>query len=395
MAGEADTPRERTTPIAAEALKAMRTPRQTPSQAAEGEGLWTPPPGTEMAGGGPPHLGGAPLNAPPGELGIPNPMQPPQSSGKGRGAAQATSGNTVARDPLARPYDLPSGGVCYGQYGHHKTILMVPTRGAQENVMAGAADSPEASVAMLRKIMRDCVDTGPIPYEELVLFDWVALVLNWLSYCNGSDIIGLRPKHGKCKPFLVTFPMAELPCRVLRFAGEAEDVNWPPVPEDEEAADVEAILREMEREEDAAKGVEEFRLSPSQMEEPFETDPLPITNEVITWRLPRVADVETAEDFAARLGDANTDEGNPMHSFLLALQIVAINGRRVSRLEAMRWVQGSATQTLSGFRDHTGLRSWGYDTRPRFRCPCGASFKVRLPLDGAMFRRRPPRSKRS
>jgi len=384
MAGEADTPKDRATPIAAKALRAMKQP-QPQAQAAPPDSstnvTWTPPPGTQVEGAGPPHLADA--NA--GAFNLPDPTAPP---GAPTQAVNMPTANPIMHDPLARPYDLPSGGVFYGKYGYHKTVTMVPTRGEQENVIAGAGEDPQSQLAVLRGVMQQCVDLGPIPYDELVLYDWTALVINWLAYCNGTDIIGIRPQHGKCRPITVTFSMSELPCKVLRFAQAGEVANWPPAVPGEEVDDIEAIIMEMEREE-GAKGVEEFLLTRDDSEGRFVTGPLPLTGERVTWRLPVVADMVTADDFASRIGSTDTSKGKPLHTFLLALQILAIDGRPVGRLEAMRWASRAATPTLDGFREHTSRRSWGYDTRPSFRCHCGAQFRVRLPLDGAMFRRRP------
>lgn len=291
----------------------------------------------------------------------------------------------VTTDPLSRPYTLPSRGLYYpaGQCSGGQVVIS-PMRGAQEEILAGAQDSA-AALPVLRHVAEQCVNTQGLAFNELLLFDFTALLFHFLALSNGTDELTLTPLHaGNCgKSFQHVLPLTELPCTTLRQADPGEEPNWPRERADEE--DAFAILAEMDAEA-AGDGQAEYVLAPDSVPEPFVSGPLPVTGDVIGWRYHRVRDVIQAEEFVAR---AKQGAGK-LHSFLLAAQLVTLNGRAFTgRLEAMTWVTRQPSPLLHALRDDLSARDFGYDVNPRFRCPhCGGSFKGRLPLDGSLFRRR-------
>lgn len=301
--------------------------------------------------------------------------------GRPRPAVGPTGGlSSSTADPLARPYRLPSGGLHYPN-GFDGGVLIAPMRGEQEEIVAGAADSPQGQLAALRHVTSQCIDTKGFPFNELLLNDWTAAMLHFLAMSAGTDVVGLRPVHPACgKASNQSRPLTGLPCVTLRLAEPGEEPTWPPAEID---ADLEA-LREMEGEESGA-AVERVLLS-ADANEPF-TVKLP-NGPTIQWRHLRLADLIRAEEYAARTGDAQTTPGSKMHTFILARHIVAIDGKQVGGLEGVTWIRRQPSPVLNGLRADIARREFGYDVTPRFRCPhCGGSFKVRLPLDGSLFRR--------
>lgn len=286
-------------------------------------------------------------------------------------------------DPLSRPYTLPSGGVFYGN--HDGQVIITPTRGEQEEIIAGASDNEDAYFEAMHHMMNQCVDWRGV--TDPLIFDWTAVLIHFLAISQGSDVIYLRPTHSKpigCgKAGLQKIPLAELPCRTLRRAMGGEEANWPPLSFEEEDAETE-ILRELEG--DVERGTEVQLVTEESLKTPLKTKPLPMTGETVTWRFHRLSDVMNAREFASRMDDS-ASPGSKRHSFLQAAQITAIGSKRVRLTEAVAWVRKTPSPALNAMREQMNRFGFGYDVTPKFKCPhCGGTFKERIPLDGAMFR---------
>lgn len=299
--------------------------------------------------------------------------------------ASPTLGQAVhATDPLSRPYTLPSRGLYYGDALPGGEVVIAPTRGAQEELLAGAKENAGAQLSALRHVAEQCIATGKLPFNDIILFDFTAVLFHWLALSAGSDELQLAPVHPACgKATRVTMALSELPCTTIRLAEPSERVTWPPPYADDDPL---AILREMDGEDSGDPANKELVLPPEASAEPFVTEPLPHTGDIVGFRYHRVSDLIRAEEFAARAGK----DGAGWHNFLMACQLVSLNGRPFSgRLEAMTWLNRQPSPVLHALRDDISLRDFGYDVQPRFRCDsCGGSFRVRLPLDGSLFRRR-------
>jgi hypothetical protein len=293
-------------------------------------------------------------------------------------------------DSLSRPYVLPSRGVHYD--AHDGSMVISPTRGAQEEILAGARGDHTAATAALLNVTQQCFEMHGLPFNGMLLLDWTAAMIHFLALSAGDDTMRFEATHrvcGKTAPYQI--PMTALPCTVLRIADDGERVQLAELPAGEE----EALLREMDAAEREAAGevvspITERVLTQDQAQEPFSTQPLPHTGEVVAFRHLRVQDLVNAEQFAATTGDrdANNPQGK-LHTFLLASQIVTINGRKVGRLESTQWVRNQPSPVLDKFREEIRAREFGYDVRPRVTCKaCGGPFRAKIPLDGRLFRRR-------
>lgn len=290
-------------------------------------------------------------------------------------------------DPLSRPYRLPSRGVYYR--GHDGMVVISPMRGEQEETLAGAAGNREAQLEVLRHVVSQCVDLRGLALGDLLLDDWVALTFHFFALSAGSDVIELRPTHGACgKAMVVRRELTAMPCASLRVADAGEPATWP-APRSREDDD-EAIIREIEGGEGSIdSGPTERVLAAPDASEPFTTPPLPITRQRVTWRYHRVSDLIKADEFASRVGDSQTRVGSPLHSYLMALQVVAIDDQPQAVLQAIRWVKQQPSVVLNAWRDEMAERAFGYDVMMRIKCAhCGGWFTSRLPLDGSLFRRR-------
>ena len=290
----------------------------------------------------------------------------------------------VQTDPMSRPYKVPSGGLYYGATLPTGDVVISPTRGAQEEILAGAKDNKAAALSALRHVASQCVQLGALPFNDLLLFDFTAILLHWLALSSGVDELSLKPVHKACnRATKIKLALGELPCTTLRRAEPGEDVQWAPRTDEDEDDDPMEILRDMDGEE--AGGPQELVIPDQVLPEPFLTDPLPHTNDVIGFRYHRVHDVIRAEEYAARAGS----KGTGWHNFLTACQLVSLNGQPFSgRLEAVTWLNAQPSPVLHGLRDDISLRDFGYDVTPRLKCQhCGGRFRVRLPLDGSLFRR--------
>lgn len=298
-----------------------------------------------------------------------------------------------AVDPLARRIKLPSGGLFYQSFapGHDGQITIWPTRGEQEEAIAGAGEDVRARTEVMRFVTEQCSDLGGVPFKHLLVDDWFALTIHLLGLSAGTDEVTLKPlcPHKDCKrPNTHRRALTMLPCVNLRLA-EAGESPTPTatVVEDDLIAAIEAI--DAGEDSEAISEATDRVLSPAQTVEPFTTAPLPVSGTTVSWRYLRLSDLSKAEEFVARTGDTQTKPGSGLHSYLMALQIVAIDGRRVATLEAVRWVKQQPTVVLNAWREEMAAKSFGFNLEPTFRCTaCKRTFQARLPLDGSIFRRR-------
>jgi hypothetical protein len=303
-------------------------------------------------------------------------------------------GAASARDPFSRPYVLPSGGLWYPP-GHKGTVYISPTRGETEEMLAGMGEGAAAS-ATLRHIAEQVTDFNGIDVGDVLVLDWPALLLNLLAYAAGDDRIFLAPTcpkpRGCGKPSNQTRPLAEMECVELRLAGIDQSSTWPiPEPDDPDLALLEEITG------GNVSGPVEAFVTADDAKEPFYTEPLqarrwsgpplPGQGAVIGWRHLRMRDMEVAEEFAQRTGSESVKVGSKLNNVVLALQIASINGNPTKLLQAYSWVKNTHSPILADLRRQMERRSFGYNMRPRFKCPhCGHSFQAALPLDGSLFR---------
>ena len=287
------------------------------------------------------------------------------------------------RDPLSRPYTLPSGGLLYGEQ-HNGVVYYSPMRGEQQELLAGAGDGLGAT-PVLRHVVAQCVDLAGIQYEQLELSDWSALLLHVLALSMGADDIPLYPTCLTCNvQFDGSRPLSQVPCRVLRRAASGDNETWPPANSLDEDEDL-RILREMGLDGDKKEDAQQVYVTHA-MREPIEAQ---LSNgQRVGWRYLRLADLIQAEEFAERSQSTTTSPGTMLNRFINARYIATIDGQRVGVLEAMQWTKQAPMPLLGEFRAQIERRSFGYELSPTFKCPNGHSFRQKLPLNGAMFRGR-------
>lgn len=298
--------------------------------------------------------------------------------------ARAAAGGRGS-DPLSRPYTLPSRGLWYPP-GHRGQVFISPTRGEQEEVLAGMEDGAAAMVS-LRHVVGQVVDLNGITLDQLMLEDWPALLLHLLAYSAGDDRVFLAPvcpkPRGCGKASNQTRALGDMECVELRLAAPGESPTWPqPIEETEEDEEL-AILAEICGD---IEGTTEAIVDPSAVVEPFTAEPLKLTGDKVTWRYLRMSDLTIAEDFAQRTDSTSTKPGTKLNNVLLALHTVTLNGSKPGLVGAYSWIKRTPSEALTHYRRQIERRSFGYSMRPRFKCRCGHSFRAELPLDGSLFR---------
>lgn len=242
------------------------------------------------------------------------------------------------------PYTVPSRGVFYGDKCPGGQVIIYPIRGEQEELLAGAGEGVEAT-PVFRHVVAQLVDLGGLPYEDLLLSDWVALLLNLLAF-SYDPIMRFRPRCPHCHKFFPkSINIEEMECKV--------------VPEDKA----------------------------HEWKEPFEASPLPMSSAKVAWKLLRLRDMVSAEDWARQQESIQTTPGSPLHTYTLAKHIISVNGEKKRILDAIDWVRDALARDLRALSGEFRKRETGYDLTPRFDCPhCGGYFRTRLPLDGSFFR---------
>lgn len=295
----------------------------------------------------------------------------------------------------AVPYRLPSGGIHYASHGG--VVMIRGTRGEEEEMLAGTQDADiPTRLATFRALTARCVDFRGVTLEELTIPDWVAIMFNFFAISSGDDRIKLTPVHANCpirgeSPGQV-LPLTDLRCVRLARTEPGLPPNWPPVAKTVEEKD--ALMDALRAMDTPVKtgGVVTRVLAEPDYREPFTTNiATPGGPLKVQWRLLRVGDLIKAEEFAATLaesGAASTKPDGPMHTYLLAQQLVSIGGERMTPLRAATWVRRAGTPTLNALRTDIAARAeYGYDLTPKFKCgKCSATFRTRLPIDTNFFR---------
>jgi hypothetical protein len=250
-----------------------------------------------------------------------------------------------------REYTLPSSGWLYGDKLPGGVVEMTAIGGIDEETIAGAGEGA-AAMPVLREKLSHLVNTGALPFNELLFSDFIALLFHYFAFSYGADM-HFAPKCPHCREIPrepITRYLDELPCRVY--------------------------------EDDPTIKEGEFR-------EPFVSQELPPWGDTIQYKLLRVQDMVDAEDYMKKAAAAGM-EGDFMRSYATAKSIMGVNGEEVNLFLALDWVKNATTgETLRILREEISAQEPGYDMNIELTCPnprCGATFSVRLPEDGSFFR---------
>jgi hypothetical protein len=226
---------------------------------------------------------------------------------------------------------------------------MSAIRGEDEEIIAGVGEGPEA-VAILRDKLEQLVDTGALPYYQLLFSDWVALLFNFFAFSYGEDM-HVRSRCPYCKEISEDpygFSLEDLPCLVYENVFERKEIT-----------------------------------------EPFTSPTLPPYDDVVNFRLLRLQDmVETEKYFqnARRAGKT----GDFIRSYATAKHILAVNDEEVTLFEALDWVRNGATGAmLKKLRQEFNRITPGYEMAVYVKChngACRGEFPIKIPEDGSFFR---------
>lgn len=241
------------------------------------------------------------------------------------------------------PLVLPSLGVFYENKVPGGKGKIFPIRGEQEELLAGAGDGVEAS-PVLRLVVDQLSDFNGLPSEELLVSDWIYILLNILAFSYDPILTfsPLCPDHAVRVP--TSIDIEKMECKRID-------------------------LKQMD-----------------QWKEPFETEALPLCRDKIGWRLLRIHDFEEVESYVSQVQDASMSPGKPGHIYTMARHIETINGKKPKSAEKMQWVRSAIGKDLRALQRAFDAKETGYNLRPKFRCPKGHWFRARLPLDGRFFR---------
>jgi hypothetical protein len=312
------------------------------------------------------------------------------------GASTAPNPQAADIDAIRVPYKLPGAALYPKQYpGVAGSVLISPTRGAHDEALGGVSpDDHAGKVAMLRQVTSQRVDTQGIPWDELYFHDWIALMFHFLALSAGDDTLNLTPVHKLCgKASPQTKRLTQLRCVHVRAAEIGESPNWPPLASGKELDKTLDAIRAMETDKADDEGEIFTRvIAPADLNEPFTSKPLKmgpgLPKSQVTWRYLRLRDLDKAQEFVAQFKNTDVNPDGMLHTYLLALQIVAIDGKAVSPLQAATWVKRQYSFTLNDLRAQIVARDFGYDLAPKFKCPappqgCGVEYRVTLPIDAA------------
>jgi hypothetical protein len=297
--------------------------------------------------------------------------------------APAAPAPTSAIDPLSTPYALPSRGLYYGPSLPGGVVRIAPTRGAQEEALAGVSGAAQENegfaLLALKNITEQCISMGQLALDDMLFLDWTASLINFFAISAGSDEMRVQQRHAVCRQMgKYSIKLSDMPCKALRFADPGEAVTWPPLRPD------------VDDEDDAPSHnghARETVVPHDRSGEPFVTEPLPLSGVRVSWRYHRMRDLTMAHEYAERMQDKATPAAR-RHTLLQAVQIVAIDGRPVGLIEAATWVRGTPSPDLNELRQEINDREFGYDLAPTVKClHCGGLTKVRIPLRGGVFRR--------
>lgn len=249
--------------------------------------------------------------------------------------------------PVSLPLTLPSRGITYGGLIPGGEVVISPLRGEQEETLAGTGAGQHTSKVM-RHIVKQLVDIKQLPFERLLLSDFVALTLNVMAFSYDPNIsvsIGC-PECKKRNQYNTS--VNELQCDLLT--------------------------------EEKFKNPGTYQVE------------LPASGVTIGFRSLTLEDVEAVEKFAQRhQAEADVTGARPELTFGVAKAITHVNGKTVDEfgglLPLRLWLRDMTSRDLAVLRKAMNAAESGYNLSPEIECShCGHIFEVRLPEAGEFFR---------
>lgn len=237
--------------------------------------------------------------------------------------------------PGAVAVELPSLGKFYDGRLPDGKITIRPIKVREEKLLAGAGNR----MALVDKVLEQCMLTKTLPVRELLLTDKFWLMLNLRSISYGSEYMFSL----KCGCGLEFRHSLSLPTGLQVKRATAGDV------------------------------------------EPFDVT-LPSCKKVVSLRFLRGTDEEEVERFIKQLPRNAGDEGDSAYVYRLSRFIVKIDGKEMDSLEKQRFCEDLIGQDSLAIRRAIGEHETGPILTISARCPsCATDVVTSLPLTNEFF----------
>lgn len=244
------------------------------------------------------------------------------------------------------PFTLPSLGILYGNKIPNGSVELLPMLGEHQEQLASVTEANFRQLFM--NVSRQLIKLpSGFDFNDLLMSDWAACFLS-IQALSISPEFNLRPKctNDRCgHVFEKSVNFSEIKCYTAKDFVD------------------------------------------SKYEEPFKTRELPFSKNIVSFKLLRLRDITESENYAKQIKRMQQGSTRDQQStFDLALHILSVNEKNLTRLEAMNWVRQSIAGDLIVLRDEISSWETGYDFILEFDCPkCGEFFRSYLPLDGGGF----------
>jgi hypothetical protein len=245
---------------------------------------------------------------------------------------------------LIRTLTLPSRGLLYGDQVPNGQVRVAAFTTREEKVFAGAGEGSDQKIDI---ILRNCVDSGSLPPDELLVGDSL-FCLFWVRQLSYGPTYGFQVSCGDCRRKFhkdITLPDS------LTLTQAPDDYREP------------------------------IRLT------------LPVRQDALELRLFRRKDETEIAQEVAKLVRDHAQVGDPTYFLRLGRHIVSVNGEAFgSPLRASEYVQKLEGPDSLALRNAIDLNGYGYELDLEIRCPlCGSDNDQTLPISAEFFRPRPRR----
>jgi hypothetical protein len=245
---------------------------------------------------------------------------------------------------------VPSRGVLYNGLLPDGEVTYNPMTGKEEKILAGGSRN---GASVIDSILKSCMPDLPVSVDDLLTNDkyFMLLVLRAQSY---GSIYKFQVKCESC---------------ARKFTHE-----------------VNLGFTDTEEEDDSAFMV---RVLTADTVEPFETDPLPSSKDVIKFRLLRGKDEKAIQRFAESAAAKGRQSGDPSYIYRLARHLVAVNDKEIDAFEAQAYVENMIGMDSNALRNAIEKADCGVDTTVKAQCPlCDEDNEFLLPMTPEFFRPR-------
>jgi hypothetical protein len=244
----------------------------------------------------------------------------------------------VQREVVSYSVELPSRGILYEGKLPGGVIEMTPMTTSDEKMLAGAKGD---RAALVDTLLKRCLVTKSVPFEDYLIGDklFMLLFLRGISYGFGYEFSIRCRTCGNSFKHRINIPN-DLRVRVL-----TED---------------------------------DF--------EPFEAK-LPVSGKTVALRLLRNRDEDEVHRYVKREVSRSSSDGDPSYMIRLSKHIVSVDGRTLSPVESLSFVEGLAAKDSLVIRNTVDSHDCGVDLEVQCECPiCRDMFEQTMPFTQEFFR---------